>query len=302
MDIDQIRSGAGKLFDLAYDNHKIAILIPIGLLLASVSVMGYSLFTTNHIVEKGISFSGGTSLQIRVPENVTVEQVKPVFENATVRTMQTADIKWMVVETKETLTDEQVKPLLKKNDIDYIGKYNNAVNIRSLGSSVGEAFFQEAQMWGLVAVLIMSVVIFIAFRTLVPSLAVIFAAVTDIVVALGGMSLFGIEMTLGSMAGLLMLLGYSVDTDILLSTRVLKQRKRDLRERIRSSILTGSTMTMAAVAAFTVLWAVSPSTTLDQIASVIVIGLLADLPVTWLGNASILKWYVESDVSGGRWF
>jgi preprotein translocase subunit SecF len=129
----------------------------------------------------------------------------------------------------------------------------------------------------------------------VHSLAVIFAALTDILAAMAGMSILGIELTLGSLAALLMLLGYSVDTDILLSTRVLKQREGSLADRIWSSVLTGSTMSLAAIFAFAALYLVSPSSTLDQIAAVIVIGLAADLPITWLGNAFILKWYVERD-------
>ena len=76
------------------------------------------------------------------------------------------------------------------------------------------------------AFLFMSITVFIIFRNLVPSLAVIAAALCDIIIAVGGMSLFGIPLSVATVGALLMLIGYSVDTDILLTTRVLKAKGR----------------------------------------------------------------------------
>ncbi|MFB6294513.1 MAG: protein translocase subunit SecF [Candidatus Nanohaloarchaea archaeon] len=280
------------LFDRAYARPRRAILIPVLMFLGAVGVLAGSYLATGTAVDKGIDFTGGTEVHIPVGEDVAADTVQAAFGGgATAREMSSGEATWIIVETKTTYEKEEVASLLADAGIPY----NEAaeLSIRTLGASVGSAFFREAQLAAAAALLIMSIVIFVAFRSIVPSLAVILAAVTDMLVALAGMALLGINLTLGSLAALLMLLGYSVDTDILLSTRVLKQREGDLRERMWSSVATGSTMTIAAIAAFTVLYLVSPSTTLDQIAAVIVIGLAADLPITWLGNAFILKWHVE---------
>ena len=71
----------------------------------------------------------------------------------------------------------------------------------------------------------MGLVVFIYFRTLVPSLAVILAAFSDIVVTLAIFNLTGEKLSTAGVAAFLMLIGYSVDTDILLNTRVLKKLK-----------------------------------------------------------------------------
>ena len=94
------------------------------------------------------------------------------------------------------------------------------------------------------------------------------------------------------MAALLMLLGYSVDSDILLSTKVLKRHSGSLMERIYSAIKTGLTMEITTLAALTVLYVVAPASTLKMIATVLIIGILIDLPSTWLMNAGVLRWYV----------
>ncbi len=282
-----------KVFDRFYEHPWLALAIPLLMLLLSLGILLNGYLGEGEMLDKGIDFTGGTEAHVPVYTDSEISGFQAAFPDSTVREMSGGETRWFIVESRETYDTSDITRILEDEGIDY--RQDTDISIRSLGASVGEAFFQEAQFWAGVALLIMSAVIFIAFRSLVPSFAVIFAALTDIIFAMAGMSLLGIDLTLGSLAALLMLLGYSVDTDILLSTRVLKQRKNDIEDRIWSSVMTGSAMTFAAIAAFTVLYLVSPAGTLDQISSVIIIGLWADLPVTWFGNAFILKMYVEGD-------
>ncbi len=289
---------AAAWYDRVYERYRVWAAVPVLIFVAAVAVLAGSYVTTGQVVTKGIDFTGGTALQFQVTGPVDTANVEQAFdERVTVRTMsQEGGKRWVVVETQRAFDGASTEQLQTsvKDRLDAAGvPYTGDISVQSLGAAVGEAFFREAQMWAGVALILMSAVIFIAFRSVVPSLAVIFAALTDILVALAGMSLLGIDLTLGSLAALLMLLGYSVDTDILLSTRVLRQQREPLKDRVKQSILTGSTMTLAAVVAFAVLYLVSAAPQLDQIAAVIVIGLLADLPITWLGNTAILRWYVE---------
>ncbi|MGZ7159956.1 MAG: hypothetical protein ACXVHR_05745 [Methanobacterium sp.] len=157
--------------------------------------------------------------------------------------------------------------------------------------------------WALaIAFIFMSITVFIIFRNFVPSMAVILAALSDIIIAAGGMSLFGIPLSLASVGGLLLLIGYSVDTDILLTTRVLKRREGTITERALGAMKTGLTMAAAAIGAMAALFIVTvffiPSAeALASIAAVLIIGLIADILATWLMNLGILRWYMER---GGR--
>jgi len=148
------------------------------------------------------------------------------------------------------------------------------------------------------AFLFMSITVFIIFRNFVPSMAVILAAFCDIVIAIGGMSIFGIPLSLASVGALLMLIGYSVDTDILLTTRVLKRREGTINERAKDAMTTGFTMAAAAIGSMLALYLVVRflmpyAQVLDQIAAVLVIGLIADVLATWLMNLGVLRWYME---------
>ena len=102
----------------------------------------------------------------------------------------------------------------------------------------------------------MAIVVFIIFRTFVPSIAVVISAFADIAFAAAMMDVFGIVLSLGTVAALLMLIGYSVDTDILLTTRLLK-RKGELGDKIKDAMKTGMTMTLTTLAALIALFVVS---------------------------------------------
>jgi preprotein translocase subunit SecF len=91
-----------------------------------------------------------------------------------------------------------------------------------------------------------------------------------------------------------MLIGYSVDSDILLTNRVLK-RQGKLHDKLAGAFHTGIIMTSttlaAATAMFIVAWFGSVQI-LWEISAVLLIGLVFDIMNTWLTNAALLKWYV----------
>jgi len=144
-----------------------------------------------------------------------------------------------------------------------------------------------------------AIAVFFIFRTPIPSLAVIFGAGNDIIVALGAMGAFGIPLGVASIGGLLMLIGYSIDTDMLTSIRILKRSEGSPTERALGTMKTGVTMTSAAIISFGILLIVSYIAfipTYFEIAGVVLFGLFADLATTWLGNLPIILWYKKRKV------
>ncbi len=171
-------------------------------------------------------------------------------------------------------------------------------NARTVGPTLGKTFRNQGIKALILAFVLMVVVIFMAFRDVVPSIAVLQAAICDALLALGGMSIFGIPLEPASLAALLMLIGYSVDSDILLTARVLRQRTGQVNERIDNAMKTGLTMTGTTLVVMIVIIVISSTLThiptLQSIGSILFLGLLADLMTTWFTNAGIIKWYVES--------
>ena len=157
-------------------------------------------------------------------------------------------------------------------------------------------FLQQLETIIIVAFILISIIVFFIFRSVVPSFAVVFGAANDMIVAIGAMALFKIPLGIASIGGLLMLLGYSIDTDVLTAIRILKRHEGTPEQRAYSSMKTGLTMTFTAIVSFAVLFAVSYILyvpTYFEISGVVLFGLIADLATTWLGNASIILMHVN---------
>ena len=180
--------------------------------------------------------------------------------------------------------------VVKKNITEDIGD-NYVVNI--IGSSFGASFLREAFIIFIISFLCMAIVVFIYFRKFAPSIAVILAAFSDIVGTLAVANLLGVKLSSGGIAAFIMLIGYSVDTDILLSTRVLMRKEGTVMDRILSSIETGMMMTLTALVAVIIALIFSQSEALSQIMLIVMIGLLFDIVNTWIQNVGILRLYLE---------
>ena len=169
-------------------------------------------------------------------------------------------------------------------------------SVENIGPSLGSLFWSQAQTGIIIAFILMGIVAFVVFRTFVPSIAIVISAACDIIVTLAMMQVFGIEFSLASLGALLMLIGYSVDTDIMLTSRLLRETEEgmDMNEKMVRAVKTGLTMTLTSIGAVAALLIIPLPTVLVQIASVIFIGLSVDIVNTWLLNSVLLRWYCES--------
>ena len=167
-------------------------------------------------------------------------------------------------------------------------------------SEVQPTFGELAKRQGIKAVtfafIAMAVVVFLFFRNPVSSLAIIFSALSDMVIAIALMGIFGIQLTTATIAALLMLIGYTVDSNILLTTKLTKRKEDTIEEAYLSAVSTGFTMSTTTLGALLMLWLISTSPTIDNIAIVLIFGLLADFMNTWIFNAGVLRWYLSRGV------
>jgi len=179
-------------------------------------------------------------------------------------------------------------------------KYPNADYTHS---EVQPTFGEVAQKQGMRAIifafLAMAVVVFLFFRNFVPSMTIIFSAFSDMTIAVAMMGLFGIELTTATIAALLMLIGYTVDSNILLTTKLLRRKEDSVEEAYLNAVSTGFTMSTTTLGALLMLWLISTSQTIDNIAVVLIFGLLADFMNTWVLNAGVLRWYLSRNPKGG---
>ena len=286
------------LYDRFLENYKMALMVSIFLLVLAAGIILHHRSVYGSYFNKGIDFTGGMGADVVVTSDFDIQHVKQVAEQmmgteVRVKKGKSGNSYLLVLETQKEMTKDDVKKIMNAAGIEY-----KDVSVRYVSAEISKAFWREAMKAFLIAFAGMAIVVFLTFRTVVPSMAIILAATSDIVFAIALMDLFGVKMTLATLSALLILIGYSVDTDILLSTRVLKRGVGTLNERIKSSAKTGMMMTLTSILAMIVLYVFTPAETLKQIASVIIFGLVADIPFTWLQNVSLLKAYLERGDKG----
>jgi preprotein translocase subunit SecF len=158
-----------------------------------------------------------------------------------------------------------------------------------------ESQFAAAQIF-IFGMILIVIIIFFSFRQVVPSLAIILAMVFDILAGVTGMALMNIPLSLTTIPALLMLVGYSVDTDIMLTTRLLKDKTGLAKDRAANSMKTGLTMTgttLAALSAMVIIAYFNQIEVIYHIAAILLFGLVGDVISTWLMNAPMLLWFME---------
>ncbi len=268
------------------------VIIPLLLLALSLVLLALNTSATGLPVTPGIDFSGGTAVTLVTSDSK--EQLQATFAG------------YPLIDIGEGIGKGKFLKFGTMDDADYKSlsslisqKYPDA-KVDQIGESFGKTLQSQAIIAMIMSFIGMSIVVFLSFRTFVPSAAVVLSAFADMAMTAAAMNIIGIPLTLGTTAALLMLIGYSVDSDILLTNRVLK-RQGKLNDKLQGAFRTGIIMTSTTFAAATAMFLVSwfgQVLIIREISAVLLLGLVADVLNTWLTNAGILKWYVQK--GGGK--
>jgi preprotein translocase subunit SecF len=262
------------------------VIVPLVILAISLVLLALNMANTGMPVTPGIDFSGGTAVTIFSSDSR--EQIQSTFAG------------YPLIDISEGVNGGKFLKFGSMDDARYkdlstliYQKYPDA-SINQIGETFGKTLQSQAVLAMIFSFIGMAIVVFISFRTFVPSVAVVLSAFADIVMTAATMNVVGLPLSLGTVAALLMLIGYSVDSDILLTNRVLK-RQGKLNDKLAGAFHTGIIMTSTTFAAVTAMLLVSwwgSVQILAEISAVLLIGLVFDVMNTWLTNAGILKWYV----------
>ncbi len=274
-------------------NYKILLTVPIIFLFLSAGFLVSQYVRTGEWFQRSIELKGGTVITINTEKSLDIEgiktELKEKFQDINVRETRSFQGYGTLIETPSEVEPDRIFA-----ELEAMGIETKDRSIETIGSSLGESFWSQAQLAIIAAFIFMGIIVFVIFRTFVPSIAVIMSAMSDMVITLALMQVFGIQLSLAGLAALLMLIGYSVDTDIMLTSRLLRESEdKTLGDKIRRAVKTGLTMTLTSIGALTALLLSAISPVLSQIAIVLLIGLFIDIMNTWLMNSVILRWYCE---------
>ncbi len=291
--------GSVGAFGRFFDKHMHHLqIIPLLILLACIVFNVFFFAQHGDFVRKGVSLAGGTSVTVSTAESIDTATLEAglyaAFPDAdiSVRVLRSGSAQTgFTVDAANIAADGTTaeQALVAKLRETYP---TAAFSVETTGPSLGDAFFKQTLYAVLVAFVLMAIVVFLSFRTFYPSMAVVLAGFSTVISTLAVFNMLGMQLSTAGVAAFLMLVGYSIDTDILLSTRVLRGEGAFI-QRVLSAAKTGLTMQFTTAVAVSVVLLFSNNAVFSQIMTIILIGMFFDVLYTWVQNAAILKWYVE---------
>lgn len=277
------------------------MMLPLAIIVLALIILGANYLSTGSPVKLGVEFTGGTLAT--VPATESEAAIKEDFAGYPLLEVRSIGSRYQL--QFGPMSDSDYEALAKQIN----SQYKNA-EIRYMGPIYSQALQQEALRYIPLSFILMAIVVFAIFREPIVSAIVVLCALSDILISAASMTAVGISLSLGTVAALLMLIGYSVDTDILLSMRVLK-RKGTVEEKAIGAMGTGLTMTGTTIVAVlslflmsNLLYLVVPSFTrmsiIADISTVLLFGLIADIFNTWITNVQALRWYMNRSAKARR--
>jgi len=273
-----------------YSNRQL-VAVPLAVLVLALAIIGGWYLVTGAPANLGLEFTGGVELRIADDGGDVEQQIETAFDRQpdSIRSIPGDDVYVVTFRAADEDPGSLAEDL--STQADEAGLSTTAID--QVSPSFASDTARTAVFGVALAFLGMSVLVFALFRTFVPSLAVVASAFSDLVIPVAVMNLLGIQMTLGTIAALLMIIGYSVDSDILLNNSVLR-RTGGFYESVSRAMRTGVTMTLTSMAAMIVMAIVATVFGVDllrNIGIILSVGLCADLMNTYLLNVSLLRWY-----------
>lgn len=286
---------------------KYLIAIPLIIAIFFGGLVAFHWQSTGDPVPMSMDFAGGSFVRIEDIESLKENSIKnfeSIFSNEfgdpSVKIHEIKDdgevtglqietsIELLGGEENQTIEDEirnQLSDAGVEGDLD--------LNIESMGSIITDLYKSQARNATIAALIAMAIILFIALRHLTTVGGIISVIGLDFIGILGGMIILNIPLSLASMAGILLIFGYAVNTNILLSTYILKRKGSTPRERAGRAMSTGIKMSSTSAAAMIALNLMTSAPELEQISAVLVIGILVDMVNTWLLNSGLILNHVK---------
>lgn len=220
----------------------------------------YLLFTKP--LNYGIDFSGGILMEIKTPTTANIEQIRNDLKEFSPEIQSqgtTGDIISIHLPQGQKNETEITQMLTKVKKI--LGNKMEYRNTQIVGPKVGADLIKNGIIAVLLSILIILIYIWIRFE-LPFAIGTGLSLAHDIILALGMLSLTGLEFNLTTLASLLTLAGYSINDTVVIYDRIRenlkKYKTKDLKDIINISInetfsrtlLTGFTTIFAVLAIF----------------------------------------------------
>ncbi len=289
-----------KLWNYYFKHYKKIMLIPLIIILTNILLLISVKYSTGSFFAKDMSLKGGYTVSVEASQVIDVNELTARvkaslnLEQVEIKLLTdpiTHDIYGYDLSSPETINSTIILQFFKS-------EYNLEIPITKVSEGfqspvLAESFYSQAVIALILAFLLMGCVVFYYFRNIAPSLSIITSTVADIICILGFSNIIGLKLGTASIGAILMIIGYSTDSDILLSTNVIKRKDGALKDRMLKALKTELTMGIAAVSVFGLMFFLSSASLIKEMAVILLMGLIFDFVNTWGLTAGLQRIILE---------
>jgi len=271
-------------------NYRALILIPVIVFLSAMFIFYNNWQATGEFFPKDIDLSGGTVVSVYtsvVPEGVKEEFESRGFSFREIHSYETGELVAVSIEAGPGFSPQEVALLVNSS---FPGK---EYDMKSVGPAMGERFMRGAARSVVWAFLLMGVILALIFRQPIVAFTVILSGFLNVFEAAAYMTLLGVKLAPHTIGALLMLMGWSVDSEVLFDTKILREIEGDPKRRAVGAMKTAMTMSMSIFASLSALYFISASPLIKEMVIVLLLGSFFDIINTWFQSLSMVLWYTE---------
>lgn len=276
------------------NNYKKYMIIPLITLIFFSGVIIYNKAVYGEYFFKDISLKGGTSITLYTTTIPGIEEWLtnnwPEAELVMIKD-SIGNFKGYDFRTAEELTISDAKEKLSNLTDKVITENDFSMGYQS--ASIASSFFNEFGIIILISFTLMGLVALYYFKSPINALTTAFATLTNIIVVVGMMNLLKEPLSVPGIGAILMLLGLSTDTDILLASNLVNKSVKESVEKLRRIFMTELTISIAAITNALVIYLLTGIDVIRSIALILLIGTIADLMSTIFFSSGLMIMYNE---------
>jgi len=285
--------GFWKIYD---EEYKKLLVIPLVILAFFGGVIIYTKLTTGEYFAKDISLKGGTSITFYTDTELSGvgDWLKNSWGDDTqliIISNPLGGFKGYDFRIGQELTIDEVNEKLSTLAGRPVEPDEFSMGLQ--GASIAKNFFNESLIIITISFILMGCVALYYFKSVIPAISITFSTIADVIVIIGVLNLLGESLSVAGIGAILMIIGMSTDSDMLLAANIIKRRDEGLIKRLKRSFKTELTMSMAAITTSLVMYSLTSIDMIRSIALILMIGSLSDVINTWILSAGMQRLYME---------
>ncbi len=221
-----VGSKEGKLWNIIA-KRKAYFTVSIAIIGIGIAAMAFFAFNGNGMFNYDVDFVGGTSIQIDIGKEFSNSDIISVINE--VAGQQSPQVQKVLGSNKVTIkmksVDQETRMALVAKLLEKYELTESALlNVSDVSATISSEMQSSALLALLVACLAMLVYVSLRFRDIAMGASAIFALVHDALVVLAAYALLRIQMNYAFIAAILTIVGYSINSTIVIFDRIRENR------------------------------------------------------------------------------